>query len=292
MSRNKLFVLAMIIGLLFGESIEILSFLNLPFLIFIMILSMVEIDLSLFLNIKKVLNQAFWGILLNHIIWGLIFIGLGYVITKDVNMRAGIIFCVASPPGVAVVPFTYVLKGNLFFSVSSIFWGFCASLFFAPLLTSIFISGNLLSSSAVITIIAQLVLIPLFIGQVLRYFNFINIAKKLHSIVVNIGFAFILAVLIGVNRSVFFNQLNLVIYAAVISIISVFALAYVYKYFLKKININEDTKISIILIGTIKNSIFAATAGYSLINNIAAIPGLVLSIIIIFYLMVIEKIVQ
>jgi hypothetical protein len=80
--------------------------------------------------------------------------------------------------------------------------------------------------------------------------------------------------------------------AFVVSIVIVFGFAVGFKIILNKTKIRIPTKKSLILILTIKNSIFAATAGLSLVNNIAAIPGLILSVVIIFYLMVIEKIVN
>ena len=290
LNRNFLFISAIIIGLLFGDRLVVFSSLNLPILILIMTFSMIELNILELLVIRKVYKQAVSGILLNHFLFSIIILAAGFLITDDESMRAGFVLCAASPPGIGIIPFTYILSGNVKFSAIAVFWSFIASLLITPFLIDFFIQENLISTEKIAIMLTELILIPLAAGQLLRRLKAERVSRKLHSPVVNIGFAIIFAIMIGINRNSLLSGGYFFLKALIVSFISVFGLAVIIKLYLKTTKIPVPVKKSVILLGTIKNSIFAATAGFSLLNRTAAIPGLVLSIVIIFYLMMVEKI--
>ena len=292
LNRNFIFVSALIAGFIFGETLEIFSFLNIPILIVIMSVAVTETDLSQFKNVKKTLRPVAAGILLNYFfIFALILI-LGKLFMIEGDLWAGLVLTAATPPGLAIMPFTALLGGNIFFAAAATFSAFIAALVFTPFLTSVFAGGGVISFSEIFNLFFLMIIIPVIVGSVMRKAGLAGFAKKVHGNVVNIGFGVIFAVISGVNRSIVFEYPGELLRLIIIFAIAVYGAAYLFKFILAKTNIDKKTAMSIIIIVSVKNSIFGAAAGYELISPLGAAPGTLMTFVILSYLMFIERIVN
>jgi bile acid:Na+ symporter, BASS family len=71
---------------------------------------------------------------------------------------------------------------------------------------------------------------------------------------------------------------------SLISIISTFALRFLLDFILKKLKFNNETRKSLILFGTVKNSSFASAVAISLFSERASLPGAIFSVFLVIYL--------
>ncbi len=290
-NRNVIFTASAVAGFAVGSSMGAFSFLNMPILILIMTVSLTETDLSAFKNITQSIKPFFAGIGLNYFLMFFLLLALGRIFGIEGKIWAGLVFTAASPPGLAIIPFTLVVKGNLFYSSVATFSAFLASLAFTPWLVTVFIGRDAVGFFDIFNLIVMLLVIPLIISRIFRAAGWGDFARKIHGKVVDIGFGIIFAVILGVNKDVLLSDPTSVAKLLVVSVISVFGFAFLAKYIILKKSIHADTKKSMILVATIKNSIFGATAGLALIGPEGALAGIVLTFVILLYLMFLEKIV-
>lgn len=289
--RNFILLSAMAAGLIFGNSIEWLSFINIPILVLIMTVAVTETDLKQFKNIKRALKPFAAGIFLNYfLIFGLL-VTLGRLMNLDGELWVGLVITAATPPGLAIMPFTAVVGGSMFYAAGATFSAFIATLIFTPWLTTLLSGSDIISFSAIFRLFSLMIILPLILGSIFRALGFGDFAKKIHGNVVNIGFGLIFAVISGINRDIMFAHPEYLIKLILIFLIGVFGIVYLTKYILLKTSIDKEIIMSLLIIVGIKNSIFGAAAGYELIGPLAAAPGTVMTFVIFIYLMLIEKVV-
>ncbi|MFC2091354.1 hypothetical protein ACFLTD_01155, partial [Elusimicrobiota bacterium] len=183
-----------------------------------------------------------------------------------------------------------MLRGNIAFSSVAAISAFFATIIITPWLTSQFIESGIIKTSHIMVMLGQLIIIPMILGRILNTAGLKKYLIKLHGPAVNIGFGIIFSVIFGVNRHMFYSNPYDLIKLTALFFTAIFGTAFAIKYVAKKLNLSKDTTVSIILVATIKNSIFGATAGLTLIGPQAAFPGTVMSFITIAYLIFIQKI--
>lgn len=291
-NRNVVFTASVVAGFAAGGSLGVFSFLNMPILILIMTLSLAEIDFSEFKNMSKLVKPFLAGIGLNYFLVFFILISLGRLFGIEGKTWAGLVFTAATPPGLAIIPFTLVVKGDLFYSSVATFSASFAALVFTPWLATVFIGNDVVGFFDIFNLIAMLLVIPFILARIVRAIGGGDLARKIHGPVVNIGFGIIFAVILGINKELVLTDLISVAKLFFISVISVFCFAYAIRYVVFKRGIAEDTRKSIVLVATIKNSIFGATAGLALLGPEGALAGIVLTFVIFIYLIFIEKMVR
>ncbi len=291
LSRNFIFTAALIAGFLFGIRLEALAFINLPVLMIIMAISITETDFSAFKNLRKLLSPFLGGVLLNYFLIFFLLILLGSGLGIEGELWEGLVITAATPPGLAIMPFTAIVGGSLFYSAASTFSAFLAALLFTPWLTSVFGGGRAPVPQEIFRVFFLLIVIPFIAGGLFRKSGLSGFAGRIRSAAVNIGFGLIFAVMTGINREIILGRLGETGRLFILFAVSVFIPAFLLKSFLYRSNKNDlETAKSIILTATIKNSLFGAAAGLSLIGPAASLPGTVMTFVILLYLMFIEKI--
>jgi predicted Na+-dependent transporter len=253
---------------------------------------MAEIDLSFIKDIKFTLYSGTVILILNHIIFGITILTPAYFIFKsEQSLWTGFVLVAVSAPGVGIIPFTKILGGDMKLSVSSVFIGFCMSMIIAPLTISLLVDSSVVSPWFIGKTIIKLVVIPLIIGRLLCLFKLQEYALKSHKYVVNIGFAVIFAIIVGVNRNLMFEHPEYVFKTGLLVAIHFTVLIIIYRTVLSKLKKQISDKVSLFLMGMIKNTIFAATVGLMLTDTSAAIPGLMSTAAVIVFFMLVERIV-
>ena len=287
--RNALFLGAIVVGLIVGPAMRMVEWLNIPVLVLIMTVAALELRAEYFRNAGTILKAAFSGIILNLLVSGGIVLGLGYLLFPAGRIRDGIILAAACPPGLAIVPFTIVMGGSLAYSVNAFSTGYIFSVFLMPLLTGLLIEKGVVSAGNVIGVMWKLILIPLVLSFIIKKTGMRLKAKNYYGPAVNLGFAVMFAILFGMNRHIFLHDPLEIAKLVLIFAVSIFALALAIKTLLKLKGISRPKSVSILLSGTVKNSLFAAAIGLTLLGPEAAVPGTVLTFVIIAYLMILGK---
>ncbi len=290
-NRNFIFSASVLIGLAAGDVMGKFSFLNMPILMLIMTISLTETDFSAFRDLKKAARPFAAGILLNYLMIFFAVLAVGKLFSLGEAVWAGLVLAAATPPGLAIVPFAAILGGNLFYASTATLSAFLATLFLMPWLTAIFTGSKAVSFASIFNLLILLVIIPLGLGIIFRRIGLADIAKKIHGPAVNLGFGIIFTIIFGINRGFLVTDPDYIIKLLVIFTIVIFGIAYGMKYILRNKNISRENKISIIIVSTVKNSVFGATAGLALLGPEGALPGTVMSFVTLVYLIFIDKIV-
>ena len=284
LNRNAILILAVIAGLTMGDFAHIIKQYNIFILGITMTFSMTGLNLRL-INSFAVASKSFiMGILLNYLVFGIVLLPIAWLLMPTKELFYGFVVIVAAPPGVAIIPFSYILKGRVDYAIIAVTGAFIASIFIAPFLVSVFAKSQDIKSSQIFITMIQLVVIPLVIAQVLRLKPVFSLIQKVRGKVVDWGFALLIFVAVGVNRQVFFTN-PLILFLVVTTIaVATFGLGTTYSFLAKKLKVDPSIVITQNMLATIKSSGFSVFTALTLFGQEAAIPSAVLAVMVLLYL--------
>lgn len=286
LNRNTLLISSLIFALLFGQFALYIKDYTLLILGIVMAFSMSGIVMRKDGGIKYVLKSITLGILLNYLLFGIVLVGLSYFLIDNRNIFIGFVVIAATPPGVAILPFTYILKGDLKKSLWGVSGAFIASIILTPLIIVIFSGNSDIKVTELIYMVIYLLIIPFMVSRFLIINTKVEFfVSKIRGSVVNIGFAVIIFTAIGINKDVFWTNLELLLICSFILFVSIFGVGLVLELFLKLFGYKKELITSLNLLSTIKSSGFAVVTSMSLFGKEAAIPSAILSIFVLLYLL-------
>ncbi|MEN8120171.1 MAG: hypothetical protein ABFS35_07485 [Bacteroidota bacterium] len=284
LNRNTLLVLAILLGIFIPGYSLLLKDYILIILAIVMTASLSAISLKELLPIKKVIKPMLVGILLNHFVFGFFIIIIAYLFAYNTNLFYGFIVIAATPPGVAIIPFTYKLKGNLNYSIVGTFGAFLASIILAPLLIYIFIGDTDVGPIEILKIMLLLIALPFLLSRFLLIKNVKPLAIEHRGRIIDYGFALIIYTSVGLNSDIFYDDLLLLVSILVAFVIIMFGIGKIIGKILPKSNSKEDI-LSKKLLFSIKSSGFAVVTAINAFGVEAAIPATILSIVVVLYLL-------
>lgn len=288
-NRNFILILALVLGLLIGDKIGIwIKQLTIPVLAIVMITSFAQFPLKTFLDFKSIIKPALYSILLNYFISGAVILALAWFLIPDRDLWIGFVILAASPPGVAVPPFTKIIGGDEKFTIIGMVSTYIAVMAIIPLAGIVFIGSNFAQPLKLIILFIEVIIGPMIISQILIKFKLDKFILKWRGPIVNWGFFVIIFVIIALNRNLFFKNFKILGIISLISIVSIFGLWLLLNFILKKLQLSNEIRGSLVLFGTIKNSSFAAATTISLFSEKASVPGAIFSIFLIIYLIIIS----
>jgi BASS family bile acid:Na+ symporter len=284
LNRNSILVFAVITGLIFGDYAAYIKDYNIYILGITMIFSMTGLNLLLLKNFGTVSKAFLMGIFLNYIVFGAVLLPLAWLLMPTKELFYGFVVIVAAPPGVAIIPFSYILKGKVEYAIVAVTGAFVASIIIAPLLVNIFAKSEGIKPFDLFITMIQLVIIPLIVGQILRYKKIFPIIHVVRGKIVDWGFALLIFVAVGVNRQVFFSNPTVLLLVVTTIALITFGLGAVYELIAKKMGIEPPVRITQNMLSTIKSSGFSVFTALTLFGQEAAIPSAVLAIMVLIYL--------
>lgn len=282
--RNILLVLAVVSGFVFPEFAGYLKSSTFWVLAIVMTFSLSGISAKALFPLKTIIVPMLKGIFLNHIVYGILMISFAYLFKDDNNLFIGFIILAATPPGVAIIPFTAKLSGNLNYSILGTFGAFIASIFLTPLIIEVFIGDSSISSLELLKIMIILIIIPFIISRLLLLEPIVKSVVKLRGTVIDIGFALIIYTSVGINNQVFYNDFETLIKVVLVLVFVMFVGGWILKKVLKN-KIPKEDIISTQLLYAVKSSGFAVVTAIALFGDKAAIPATVLSVMTLVYLL-------
>ncbi|MEA2041685.1 MAG: hypothetical protein U9N85_03945 [Bacteroidota bacterium] len=284
-NRNFILLMALFLGLTFHDIADAMKPALIPVLAVIMIFSISGISFKSFTNLKQVASISATAIFLNFILYGIIILVLSHIIFDDPLLRAGFVVIAATPPGVAVIPFSVSFKGNLKFALTGILGTYTAAIFLSPLIISLFTGKDSLDITKLLFTILWIVVVPLILSRFLRHKKVYPSVEKIRGKVIDIGFAIIIYVSVGLNKEVLFNNPEIFMYSALIFFITMFVAGILFSFFTANV-LSNASAVSYNLMYAIKSSGFAAATSIALFEDKAAIPAAVLSIFMLLYLLI------
>jgi BASS family bile acid:Na+ symporter len=284
LNRNFILIFAVVAGIVAGDYAQYIKDFNIYILAITMTFSLSALNLALLNSIKKVAGPFLLGIFLNYFVFGAVLLSAAWLLMPTDNLFYGFVVIVAAPPGVAIIPFTYIMKGKVEYAITAVTGAFIASIFLAPLIVRIFAKSSQIEPFHLFITMVQLVVIPLIIAQLLRIRVIFPIVQKVRGRIVDWGFALLIFVAVGVNRQVFFSNPRILLLTAATLFIGIFGLGIIYELIAKRIGIKPEYSITQNMLVTIKSSGFSVFTALALFGVEAAIPSAILAVMVLLYL--------
>ncbi len=257
----------------------------------VMTFSVSGISFKIFKEYKSLIKNSFLSIFLNYIVHGTIVMSMAYLLFDDTNIILGFAVIAATPPGVAIIPFTYSFNGDVDFSFKGILGTYLASIILAPLIIQFFSSGSNISPTQIIFTIIQVIVIPLLISRLLRHKIIYPKVEKYRGKIIDWGFALIIYTAVALNIDIIFNEINIVIRTVLVLLFSIFVAGLVYNFIFKN-RVEKKELISQNLMLTIKSSGFAIATSLALFGEESALPSAIMSIMVLLYLLIVGIIID
>lgn len=286
-NRNFILLLALVLGLSIKNIGSWIKHATIPALAIVMIVSLTQFSFRSFLSFKAFIKPVLYTILFSYFIFGAVMLGLAHFLITDKNLWIGFVILASAPPGVAVVPFSYIIGADDKFSLFGMVGAYIASLVLIPLAGIIFIGQNFVKPLDLIIVFIELIIAPIIISQIIVKFKLEKHISRWRGAIVNWGLFIVIFAVVVLNRDVFFKDFKLLGIISLISVVSIFGLWIFTNFILKKLKFDNRIIKSLILAAAIKNSGFASATALSLFGEKASLPGAIFSIFLVIFLIVI-----
>jgi bile acid:Na+ symporter, BASS family len=276
-NRTFILVSAFVAGLFFSDLAARMGPLTMPALAVVLTVSTTQVSAREFLPPGSNVRPVLTALLLNFVLLGSLILLLAWWLMPTQELWVGYVLVATAPPGIAIIPFTYVLKGNLRLSFQGTFGAYLVCLVLTPALVYLFTGVATVSPLRLFSTMLPLILIPFITAQGINISRAAPYVARWRGTIINWGFFVVIFTVVGLNQQVFLRQHRILLAVSVPAIISSFGLAFLVDLLGKRSNLDEATRNSYILLSTIKTSAFAAAVGLSLYGEASSIPGAVVS---------------
>jgi len=286
LNRNVILISAVVLGLTIGQNAVHLKPYTTYILIITMLFSMTGLSTKSLFPLRKVVKPMLMGTFLNYFIFGFVVILKAWILMPHDQLFYGFVVIAAAPPGVAIVPFSGILKGDIEYSIIGVFGAFLAAIVITPIVIGLF-SGfeDTVNPVSLIFLMIKLIVVPLVLSRLLLIKAFFPITRKIRGKMVDVGFALIIFTAVGMNRQVFFQDYDVLLLISLVLLAGTFGIGSLYEYLLKRTKQNSEITTSQILLLTVKSSGFSVVTAFTLFGEKAAIPSAVLAVIVLLYLL-------
>jgi bile acid:Na+ symporter, BASS family len=282
-NRNFLLILSIGLGLFMGEGALWTEPMIIPVLAVVMTLSILAIPADLFRSSRTFLFPILIGLVINYgLLGGLIFL-LNALLIHDSALQTGFIIVLAVPPAVAIIPFTFLLKGDTSFSLMATIGCYLGALILMPLITIGYLGPGFVNRQKMIMIMIELIGVPLLFSRLLKWREFSRKIEPYKGSIINWGFFLVTYTIVGLNRSIFLNNPSAIFPVASVALAGTFLMGFGIEKVGRGLGMNRGRLISLVLLGTQKNTGLAAGLALTLFNERTALPATVYTIIMIIH---------
>jgi len=284
--RNVILTSALLAGLLWGKGARWTEPMTLPALAVVMTLSTIGLPGSLFRSYRNLLMPAVAGIVMNYLVLGIVLLALNALLIHDEALRMGFILIAAVPPGVAVIPFTFFLKGDETLSLLGTAAAYLGALVIMPLGALLLLGPGFVDATKLAVITLELILCPV-IASLLK----IGVAARLDSIrgtITNWSFFLLTYTIVGLNRDLILGNPLSLFPVVVIALASTFLLGWGIEKIGALFHFPQKVLTSLVLLGTLKNYGLAGGLALALFSKRTSVPATVSSVFMIAYIIWLE----
>ena len=282
--RNFILPLAFVLGFTCPQLAQWTKSLTIPALALVMTISIAQIPTRQILKWQSLIQPLAIGILFNYLFLGSLLLILNKWFIFQDPIRIGMILVALAPPGVAVIPFTSLLAGNSILSLFATFGAYLSSIFIMPVLFLLLTGAEVFPMSKLILVLIELIILPIIFSRLLLFKDFYKSIIPWKGTIINWGFFVVIFTVIGLNQKTFLEQPNILIKVSLIAFTTTFLGFILLNIILKKMGINQKDRTSMILLGTFKNSGFAAAIALTVFDENTSIPGAIISAIYALYM--------
>ena len=233
-NRNFIFTLSIVLGLAVGWGAVWTKPLLLPALAVSMTLSTISITNRDMASIRKSPRLIPMSLLLNYVVLGGIMLLLARWLIADGDVWLGFLIIIAMPPAISVVPFSYILRGDMTFALLGTTGLYLVALGLTPAIAVWLLGAELLNPVEVLLILVQLIVIPLGISRLLLHKGLGPSIEKWRDTAINWSVFIVTFTIIGLNREIFFGQLDVLLKVALIAAACTFGIGHAIHYIARR----------------------------------------------------------
>jgi BASS family bile acid:Na+ symporter len=287
-NRNFIMILALVLGMVWDGGAFLAKDTILPFLAIIMTLSTMGITAAAFRSFGGMVGPALAGVLASYVYHGGILLLLNAFFIRDNNFSTGFILLAAVPPAVAVIPFSFFLKGDSNFALIGTIGAYLGALVVTPLIAVAFLGSGFISPVKVFVILIELIIAPLILSRILIKMGLARRIEPVKGTIINWSFFVLVYTITGLNRTIILQNPLSLVWVTLIALFSMFVLGWIIERAGNALRIDSKVLTSMILLGTYKN--YGLASGLSLVffNPETAVPATVTSTISILYIIYLE----
>ncbi len=282
------FIVAIILGLVYPNFADALSGYIILFFIIAATLSLTHLKIT-----KKDVNEnassSIKTVLLSYGLLSGLTLLTAYLLVPNPDHLAGFIIMAAAPPAVAIIPFTYLLRGNSKIALGGELLNYILALALAPLITLFFL-GSSVDIFEILKTLILIIILPLMLSRIL--INHPHSLDSLQKIIVNFCFAFINYIVIGLNQAVIFSDPAALWPVLFVHLLTVFGAGTLVYLAGRRLNVSKDRCIPYTLFGAIKNGGMSATIAIIIISPAASLPAALHGIFTISFFIMFEYLVR
>jgi BASS family bile acid:Na+ symporter len=283
-NRDFILIMALTLGLLCGGGARWTEKAILPALAMVMTLSTMGVSGSIFITPRKLVMPVLVGIALNYGVLGSFLLGMSSLFIGDKALRDGFIIMTAVPPAIAVIPFSVILNGNQNFALIATMGCYLGALILTPLIALHFLGAAFGDPGKIATIMIELILLPLLLSRVLLWMRWAERIDPFKGTITNWSFFLVTYTIVGLNRQLFFERPMALAPATLIALSSTFIMGWMIERISRLIRIDSKIAISLVLLGTQKNTGLAAGLALTLFSEITAVPATITTIFMLVYM--------
>ncbi|MGV8079421.1 MAG: bile acid:sodium symporter family protein [Syntrophales bacterium] len=255
----------------------------LPALAVVLTVSTLGVSNDLFRRPGKLVIPSLAGIFLNYLVLGNAIIVLSAVLIREDLLWKGFVLVAAVPPAVAVIPFTSYLRGNLSVSLVGTVGGYLGGLVLMPLMLVTLLGGSLADPAVLVKHALVLILLPLAASRLILRKGWHLRIRPIQGSLTDWGFFLVIYAIMGLNRDILFRNPAVLVPIAAIAFTTTFVLGFLLERVAKRFHVKEETRTSLVLLGTLKNYGLAGGLALSLFGREAALPAAVGSLFLILH---------
>ena len=274
-NSSFVFILGIVVGLAAGEGASWTEPALVPVLAVVMTISLLDVSPRILVDFRKMLFPIAAALVLSYVIVGGLYIGLSSLLIDDVDLRTGFVLVAACPQAVSVIPVTFLLGGNLRFTLTGAVATYVAALALAPLICILFIGSSVIEPTRLLIVLGELIVAPMIAAQVLRRTRIMAAVDRWRPPVVNWGFFFVIYTVIGLNSELILREPRTLVLVSALAFLGVFVLGELINRVFGLVGVPKADRISLMLLGTRKNEGMAGAIALVLFSTAAALPAAV-----------------
>ena len=279
---------ALLIGLSWGKGARWTEPMTLPALAIVMTLSTIGLPASTFRSYRSLLTPAITGIVMNYLVLGIALLVLNAILIQDEALRMGFILIAAVPPAVAVIPFTFFLKGDETLSLIGTAGAYLGALILMPVSALLFLGPGFVDATKLAIIMLELILFPVIVSRLLLRTGLVPRLYSIRGPVTNWSFFLLTYTIVGLNRDLILGQPLSLFPVVVVALASTFLLGWGIEKAGTLLHLPEKVLTSLVLLGTLKNYGLAGGLALALFSKKTSVPATVSAVFMIVYVIWLE----
>jgi BASS family bile acid:Na+ symporter len=254
-----------------GPAKALKSYILTPMII-VMFLSTTEIRFKALMDVKRYGAKVAGAILLNYGFVSTVALFLAWTVFKEGDLYAGFVMMAAMPTAIAVIPLSYLMKGNVEVAVMGVTLSYILALGLAPALVHVLL-GSQLEVWRIFETLMLVILFPLLASRLLIH---LEIDEKMglgKDVMVNICFFMVMFIIIGVNYDSFFLDTGVLVVVAAICLVRSLGTGVTCLGVCRALKVKRKDAITYTFFSSFKNLGIVAAIALVLFGERASIPA-------------------